>query len=93
MDVILVMTEQGQFTRKKDFVISEPQCSDACDAQFPLTVLEDLMEAQTIESCSHVFSWMEDRFSRLTLVRDQSLHLILNMTLSYQTQGYGTPKG
>ena len=26
---------------------------------FPFTVLQDLLETQTIGSCSHVFSWIE----------------------------------
>ncbi|TCD68305.1 hypothetical protein EIP91_011164 [Steccherinum ochraceum] len=39
---------------------------DACDAPFPFNVLYDLMETQTISSCSHIFSWIESRADRLT---------------------------
>lgn len=41
----------------------------ACDASFPHSVLEDLLETQTVSSCWHIFSWMEERTERLTAVR------------------------
>lgn len=44
---------------------SQPD-TDACDTAFPFTVLQDLLETQTIPSCSHIFSWIEARASRLT---------------------------
>ncbi|KAF5323330.1 hypothetical protein D9611_005535 [Ephemerocybe angulata] len=43
---------------------------DACDQTFPFHILQDVLESQTIETCSQVFSWIEDRASRLT--RDQA---------------------
>lgn len=39
---------------------------DVCEPTFPFSVLQDLLETQTIESCSHIFSWVEQRSSRLT---------------------------
>ncbi|TFY55419.1 hypothetical protein EVG20_g9323 [Dentipellis fragilis] len=39
---------------------------DACEQTFPFTTLQDLLETQTIPSCSHVFSWIESRADRLT---------------------------
>ncbi|KAL0951887.1 hypothetical protein HGRIS_008544 [Hohenbuehelia grisea] len=38
---------------------------DACDQVFPFNVLQDLLETQTISSCSHIFSWLESRSPRL----------------------------
>ncbi|KAA1471600.1 UDP-glucose 4-epimerase [Dentipellis sp. KUC8613] len=39
---------------------------DACEQTFPFTTLQDLLETQTIPSCSHIFSWIESRADRLT---------------------------
>ncbi|EJC98817.1 uncharacterized protein FOMMEDRAFT_114065 [Fomitiporia mediterranea MF3/22] len=39
---------------------------EACDPMFMFTVLEDLLETQTVASCSHIFSWIERRSARLT---------------------------
>ena len=40
--------------------------TDACDAIVPYSILQDLLETQTIPSCSHIFSWIEERADRLT---------------------------
>ncbi|KAJ8523115.1 hypothetical protein ONZ45_g446 [Pleurotus djamor] len=40
---------------------------DACEPTFPFVVLQDLLETQTIASCSHIFSWLESRSQRLTV--------------------------
>ncbi|KAJ7897244.1 THO complex subunit 1 transcription elongation factor-domain-containing protein [Mycena olivaceomarginata] len=40
---------------------------EACDQTLPFTILEDLLETQTIASCSHIFSWIEERAERLTV--------------------------
>jgi hypothetical protein len=42
---------------------------DVCDSSFPFSVLEDLLETQTVASCWHIFSWIEERTERLTTVR------------------------
>lgn len=39
---------------------------DACEPTFPLIVLQDLLETQTIPSCSHIFGWIESRANELT---------------------------
>lgn len=39
---------------------------EACEPTFPLTILQDLLETQTISSCSQIFSWIESRAERLT---------------------------
>ncbi|TFY78462.1 hypothetical protein EWM64_g5550 [Hericium alpestre] len=39
---------------------------DATEQTFPFTALQDLLETQTIPSCSHIFSWIEARTDRLT---------------------------
>ncbi|KAF8131614.1 THO complex subunit 1 transcription elongation factor-domain-containing protein [Boletus edulis] len=57
---------------------------DACEPAFPFTVLQDLLETQTIESCSHIFSWIEMQASRLTqgMVPQKGKALILLRTLN-----------
>lgn len=58
--------------------------ADACEAAFPFTVLQDLLETQTIVSCSHIFSWIEGQASRLTqgMVPQKGKALILLRTLN-----------
>jgi len=58
--------------------------SDACEPTFPFVVLQDLLETQTIASCSHIFSWIEARAERLTegLVPQKGKALILLRTLN-----------
>ncbi|KAI8980599.1 UDP-glucose 4-epimerase [Trametes punicea] len=57
---------------------------DACDQVFPLNVLQDLLETQTISSCSHIFSWIELRADRLTagMVPQKGKALVLLRTLN-----------
>lgn len=47
-------------------------------------MLQDLLETQTIASCSHIFSWIEARAARLTegLVPQKGKALILLRTLN-----------
>lgn len=58
--------------------------TDACEQTFPFIVLQDLLETQTINSCSHIFSWIESRSSRLTegMVPQKGKALILLRTLN-----------
>ncbi|KAF7436248.1 hypothetical protein PC9H_003077 [Pleurotus ostreatus] len=57
---------------------------DACDQTFPFVVLADVLETQTIASCSHVFSWLESRSQRLTagMVPQKGKALYLLRTLN-----------
>ncbi|KAF9446133.1 UDP-glucose 4-epimerase [Macrolepiota fuliginosa MF-IS2] len=57
---------------------------DACEQTFPFIVLQDLLETQTINSCSHIFSWIESRSSRLTesMVPQKGKALVLLRTLN-----------
>ncbi len=57
---------------------------DVCDQTFPFNVLEDLLETQTIDSCSHIFSWIEQRSSRLMkgMVPQKGKALVLLRTLN-----------
>ncbi|PCH34308.1 hypothetical protein WOLCODRAFT_61144 [Wolfiporia cocos MD-104 SS10] len=57
---------------------------DACEQTFPFNVLYDLLETQTITSCSHVFSWIEERADRLTegMVPQKGKALVLLRTLN-----------
>jgi hypothetical protein len=58
--------------------------SDACESTFPFTTLQDLLETQTIASCSHIFSWIESRADRLTegMVPQKGKALIVLRTLN-----------
>ncbi|KDQ51135.1 hypothetical protein JAAARDRAFT_41403 [Jaapia argillacea MUCL 33604] len=57
---------------------------DACEQTFPFSILQDLLEAQTIPSCSHIFTWIEQRSIALThnLVPQKGKALILLRTLN-----------
>jgi len=56
----------------------------ACEASTPLTTCQDLLETQTISSCSHIFSWIQSRVTRLTrdMVPQKGKALILLRTLN-----------
>ena len=58
--------------------------ADDCEPTFPFTVLQDLLETQTITSCSRIFSWIETRSARLTtdMVPQKGKALILLRTLN-----------
>jgi hypothetical protein len=56
--------------------------TDACEQAFPFTILQDLLETQTIASCSHIFSWIESRAARLTVSMAKGKALILLRTLN-----------
>ncbi|KAG5641182.1 hypothetical protein DXG03_005844 [Asterophora parasitica] len=70
LDVILTFTEHGT-SRHYISQHSKPQISpftpDECEQTFPFIVLQDLLETQTISSCSRVFAWIESRAARLTV--------------------------
>ncbi|KAH9983882.1 hypothetical protein BJV77DRAFT_1062321 [Russula vinacea] len=57
---------------------------DVCEQAFPFAILQDLLEMQTISSCSHIFSWIESRASRLTvgMVPQKGKALVLLRTLN-----------
>ncbi|KAJ7204388.1 THO complex subunit 1 transcription elongation factor-domain-containing protein [Mycena pura] len=57
---------------------------EACEQTLPFTVLQDLLETQTIASCSQIFSWIEARAERLTegLVPQKGKALVLLRTLN-----------
>ena len=57
---------------------------DACEQTFPFNLLQDLLETQTIVSCSRIFSWIEERSARLTegLVPQKGKALVLLRTLN-----------
>ncbi|KAJ6469590.1 THO complex subunit 1 transcription elongation factor-domain-containing protein [Mycena vitilis] len=57
---------------------------DACEDSVPFSILQDLLETQTIASCSHIFSWIEARAERLTkgLVPQKGKALVLLRTLN-----------
>ncbi|KAF8523177.1 hypothetical protein BU17DRAFT_86383 [Hysterangium stoloniferum] len=55
-----------------------------CDNSFPFSVLEDLLEGQTIESSWHIFSWIEEHTERLTtnMIPAKGKSLVLLRTLN-----------
>ncbi|KAI0297614.1 THO complex subunit 1 transcription elongation factor-domain-containing protein [Multifurca ochricompacta] len=57
---------------------------DACEQAFTFSTLQDLLETQTISSCSHIFSWIESRAARLTagMVPQKGKALVLLRTLN-----------
>ncbi|KAF4611518.1 hypothetical protein D9613_004115 [Agrocybe pediades] len=57
---------------------------EACEQTFPLLVLQELLETQTIGSCSRIFSWMETRADKLTegMVPQKGKALVLLRTLN-----------
>ncbi|KAF8079193.1 THO complex subunit 1 transcription elongation factor-domain-containing protein [Lyophyllum atratum] len=57
---------------------------DEGEQTFPFIILQDLLETQTITSCSHVFSWIEKRSARLTvgLIPQKGKALILLRSLN-----------
>lgn len=57
---------------------------EACEQTFVLSVLQDLLETQTVASCSHIFSWIESRSARLTegMVPQKGKALLLLRTLN-----------
>ncbi len=83
LDLVLTFTEHGElsYSPVQPFLMF---VSDACEQTFPFIVLQDLLEMQTINSCSHIFSWIEARSSRLTegMVPQKGKALILLRTLN-----------
>ncbi|KAF8215799.1 THO complex subunit 1 transcription elongation factor-domain-containing protein [Mycena galopus ATCC 62051] len=73
----------GQLRDRLDLVLTFTE-HEACEQTLPFTVLQDLLETQTIASCSHIFSWIESRAERLTdgLVPQKGKALILLRTLN-----------
>ncbi|KAK0466275.1 THO complex subunit 1 transcription elongation factor-domain-containing protein [Desarmillaria tabescens] len=57
---------------------------EICDPTFTFIILQDLLETQTITSCSHIFSWIESRAPRLTagMVPQKGKSLYLLRTLN-----------
>jgi hypothetical protein len=57
---------------------------EACDQSFPFLALQDLLETQTVASCSHIFSWIEARASRLRtgIIPSKGKALVLLRTLN-----------
>lgn len=76
-------TYYDEIRDRLDLVLSFTE-NDACEQIFPFIVLQDLLETQTILSCSHIFSWIEECADRLTegLVPQKGKALILLRTLN-----------
>ncbi|KAF5312071.1 hypothetical protein D9619_002707 [Psilocybe cf. subviscida] len=78
-------SEQYYFdlSTKLDLVLTFTE-HDVCEPNFPFYILQDVLEIQTIQSCSHVFSWIESRTARLTkdMVPQKGKALVLLRTLN-----------
>ncbi|ESK93415.1 udp-glucose epimerase [Moniliophthora roreri MCA 2997] len=63
---------------------TEHQSTSGIDPSFPFQILQDLLETQTISSCSHIFTWIESRKDRLTqgMIPQKGKALILLRTLN-----------
>ncbi|KAH9923139.1 UDP-glucose 4-epimerase [Epithele typhae] len=59
-------TYYDQLRERLELVLAATE-QEACEATFPFMVLQDLLETQTIASCSHIFSWIEAHADRLTV--------------------------
>ncbi|GLB43609.1 putative polysaccharide biosynthesis protein [Lyophyllum shimeji] len=72
-----------KLTRMLDVVLTFTE-HDECEQTFPFIVLQDLLEMQTITSCSHIFSWIEKHSARLTvgLVPQKGKALVLLRSLN-----------
>lgn len=83
---MLTFTEHGarHTSHQTSLPLIFPIRTDACEQAFPFSTLQDLLEAQTITSCSHIFSWIESRATRLTvgMVPQKGKALILLRTLN-----------
>ena len=81
---MLTFTEQGacHLSYQTSLPLTLPIRTDACEQAFPFTILQDLLETQTIVSCSHIFSWIESRATRLTVGMVKGKALILLRTLN-----------
>jgi hypothetical protein len=67
LDLGLTFTEHGMSQECFTVFRYSRNPVDAVDVSLPFTLLQDLFETQTIASCSHIFSWIEERAPRLTV--------------------------
>lgn len=76
-------TYYSELRERLDVVLTFTE-HDACEQTVPFNVLQDLLETQTIASCSHIFSWIEERADRLTagMVPQKGKALVLLRTLN-----------
>ncbi|KAH8119730.1 THO complex subunit 1 transcription elongation factor-domain-containing protein [Phellopilus nigrolimitatus] len=94
-EVYRLAETEGAFIEEPDESYYEALCNrldiilsfsehEACEATFLFTVLQDLLETQTVASCSHIFSWIEKRSDRLTegMVPQKGKALVLLRTLN-----------
>ncbi|KZV95974.1 hypothetical protein EXIGLDRAFT_747917 [Exidia glandulosa HHB12029] len=60
-----------------DFILTATE-HGVCDDVVIWAALEDLLRVQTVETCSHIFSWIEARAARLTVVRSRPVATALS---------------
>ncbi|KAI0694426.1 hypothetical protein BC835DRAFT_1486299 [Cytidiella melzeri] len=76
-------TYYDDLTNRLDLVLALTD-KDACEQILPFNILYDLLETQTIASCSHIFSWIELRAEKLTagMIPQKGKALVLLRTLN-----------
>lgn len=77
LDIALTLSELG--TSNPETVLdlfSRYSTLDAADPSLPLLLLEDVFDTQTIVSCMKIFSWLEKRSDRITVVRSLRFRLL-----------------
>ena len=81
---MLTFTEQGarHTSHQTSLPLTFSIQTDVCEQIFTLSTLQDLLETQTITSCSHIFTWIESRAARLTVGLQKGKALILLRTLN-----------
>jgi THO complex subunit 1 len=84
LELVLTFTEQGALPPLTSLTFCLCSKADICEQGFPFTILQNLLEMQTIPSCSHIFSWIESRAGRLTvgMVPQKGKALVLLRTLN-----------
>ncbi|CAE6461706.1 unnamed protein product [Rhizoctonia solani] len=75
------VAKEGELTKNLD---TRETYFKACNWQFVLEVLEEVLDGHTIESCVTVFGWVEDRSSRLLkgMVPSKGKALVVLRTLN-----------
>ena len=94
-EVYRIAESEGAFLEEPDETYYDSLCDrldliltlterDACEGTFVFAVLQDLLETQTVASCSHIFSWIERHSARLTegMVPQKGKALLLLRTLN-----------
>lgn len=94
-EVYRLAESEGTLSDESDAAYYQPLCDRldvvlaftehmVCNSQFVFEILEELLETQTVASCSHIFTWIERHSDRLTegMVPQKGKALILLRALN-----------